>query len=71
MSQVGAAFGPIPKRVSGMIGVRGQTTKWTSTTNAYEWWDSALQGTISYKPDLNGAPGTTYVTTFAPEVLET
>ncbi|ARR56358.1 hypothetical protein HY78_24325 [Rhizorhabdus wittichii DC-6] len=34
----------------------------SSTVNAYQWWDSAVQSAITYKPDTSKS--TTYTTTF-------
>jgi YD repeat-containing protein len=34
----------------------------SSTVNTYQWWDSAAQGTIAYKPNTSNS--TTYTTTF-------
>jgi hypothetical protein len=34
----------------------------SSTVNAYQWWDGAVQGTITYKPDTSGS--TSFTTSF-------
>ncbi len=43
-------------------GVTGQSTTYSSTTNAYLWFDGAVQSSISYKP--NTSQSTTYTTSF-------
>nr|WP_246623864.1 hypothetical protein [Sphingomonas colocasiae] len=49
-------------QVSGTSSVSGTSTKSTLTTNSYEWYDGAVQSSISYKPDTGAS--TTYTTTF-------
>ena len=47
--------------------VTGQTTKYSSTTNSYIWYDGALQSSISYKP--NTSQSTTWTTSFGYDAL--
>lgn len=49
-------------QVSGTTWVTGASTLNTLTTNAYQWFDGAVQSTIAYKPDTGSS--TTYNTTF-------
>ncbi len=42
--------------------INGGSVTYSSTTNSYIWYDGALQGSISYKP--NTSQSTTYTTTF-------
>jgi YD repeat-containing protein len=59
---VGYALGA-PVTITSSITRNGAFQATSQTVNGYEWYDSALQGTITYQPDVN--VGTVYTTTTA------
>jgi YD repeat-containing protein len=42
----------------------GQSTKTSSTTNTYQWWDGAVQSTISYDSDTGDSGNAIWTTNF-------
>ncbi|HKX77418.1 MAG TPA: hypothetical protein VJM34_02745, partial [Novosphingobium sp.] len=50
-------------RITGTSGVTGSSTRNTSTTNTYAWFDGAVQSQIVYDDDTS-SPGSFYTTTF-------